>query len=277
MGSHCCPLNILFGSNLGPCFVFCSINKQHVGLFSFILIFFCFFFTGENASIGCVMEAIPNVLIEWEWRGRAIRNMSLMTFGRQMYLIRESYSPSGVMMSLLPVDGDTTTLDLISMESIGQQDDQQEKASQSSIVDEMMKQPELSDNNDHQPHQRFRRQMSMMLNELDKNLPLHSNIIDRNQNPMDSLPETLSSNKLFTNNYFKNNHQQHGTTLPNTGRVQRSLSADNTAATYKRTSTLYIMNALEKDSGRYVCFRLFANLMVNVSKKFSKPNFSTSD
>jgi len=45
--------------------------------------------SGENASIGCVISAIPAVKVDWEWRGRPIRNMSLMTFGRQMYLIKE--------------------------------------------------------------------------------------------------------------------------------------------------------------------------------------------
>lgn len=206
------------------------------------------------------MEAIPNVLIEWEWRGRTIRNMSLMTFGRQMYLIRESYSPSGVMMSLMPVDGDSTSLDLISMENIGQPDDERTEMSNNKQlnVDETIVPMELADDN--------HRQMSMsMLNELDENLPIHSRFIDRNQKQMDWLPlRTLSNSKLFTNDYANNNGQQHHqTTLPNTGRVHRSLSADN-AATYKRTSTLYIMNALEKDSGRYVCFRsIFLLLLAN--------------
>ncbi len=36
-----------------------------------------------------MINAIPAVRVEWEAKGRAIRNMSLMTFGRQMYLIKE--------------------------------------------------------------------------------------------------------------------------------------------------------------------------------------------
>lgn len=58
---------------------------------------------GENTSIGCVMRGSPDVQIEWtrykEIEGleqpvlQSIRNMSLMTFGRQMYLIKESSTP----------------------------------------------------------------------------------------------------------------------------------------------------------------------------------------
>lgn len=44
---------------------------------------------GENASISCVVEAIPAPRVDWKAKGREIRNMSLMTFGRQMYLIKE--------------------------------------------------------------------------------------------------------------------------------------------------------------------------------------------
>ncbi|XP_054165846.1 uncharacterized protein LOC128963368 [Oppia nitens] len=44
---------------------------------------------GENASITCMVESIPLASVDWLSKGRAIKNMSLMTFGRQMYLIRD--------------------------------------------------------------------------------------------------------------------------------------------------------------------------------------------
>lgn len=154
---------------------------------------------GDNASIGCVMAAIPNVHIEWEWRGRTIRNMSLMTFGRQMYLIRESHSPAGVTMSILPVNGDDTT---------GHNEEDGVSANQPIEID----QPLDSMSEDFDVNNVKRRSVD--------------NVIGGWYNV-----DTIARGQLYSSR----------------ARRRRNLDVDET---YKRTSTLYIMNALEKDSGR---------------------------
>ncbi|XP_035220435.1 leucine-rich repeat-containing protein 4C-like [Stegodyphus dumicola] len=47
------------------------------------------FTEGENATLGCRVHAVPEGSVNWIWRGRVINNLTLMSFGRQMYLIRE--------------------------------------------------------------------------------------------------------------------------------------------------------------------------------------------
>lgn len=44
---------------------------------------------GNNATLGCRVQAVPEGAVNWIWRGRIINNLTLMSFGRQMYLIRE--------------------------------------------------------------------------------------------------------------------------------------------------------------------------------------------
>ncbi|XP_071044226.1 leucine-rich repeat-containing protein 24-like [Parasteatoda tepidariorum] len=44
---------------------------------------------GDNATLGCRVQAVPEGTVNWIWRGRVISNLTLMSFGRQMYLIRE--------------------------------------------------------------------------------------------------------------------------------------------------------------------------------------------
>lgn len=139
--------------------------------------------SGENASIGCVMSAVPDVHIEWEWRGRAIRNMSLMTFGRQMYMIRESHSPVDTSNNYNdgPSNLSDTWRDHATMEGVG--------------------------------------------GHADDTLPL------------DSMGNSNGIGPAVGND------------MPTYARQRRS-SVPEDASVYRRTSTLYIMNALEKDSGR---------------------------
>lgn len=169
-------------------------------------------YEGENASIGCVMAAIPNVHIEWEWRGRTIRNMSLMTFGRQMYLIRESSTPAGLLVTseLLPSETNFKPIDMNDL-----------------ILERL-------DDNVQQPEPSFISTSHWNTHEAD----------------------TLQSS-LFAQQRQQPSPQQHQTkqikrssqwSAPS--RTKRSSMEDET---YKRTSTLYIMNALEKDSGSYIC------------------------
>ncbi|XP_054708605.1 leucine-rich repeat-containing protein 4C-like [Uloborus diversus] len=47
------------------------------------------FIEGDNATLGCRVHAVPEGNVNWIWRGRVINNLTLMSFGRQMYLIRE--------------------------------------------------------------------------------------------------------------------------------------------------------------------------------------------
>ena len=160
-------------------------------------------FSGENASIGCVMAAIPNVHIEWEWRGRTIRNMSLMTFGRQMYLIRESSSPAGVIITeeLLPT-GATNGADK-------QRSPNENLFNLAKLVQE---QNSLFDANNVAQRQYI------------SSIPLETETFQSSARAQPHAPAFLRRNK-------------------------RSLDLTDDD-TYKRTSTLYIMNALEKDSGR---------------------------
>ncbi|KAK8786823.1 hypothetical protein V5799_023401 [Amblyomma americanum] len=43
---------------------------------------------GENATLQCDLDSLPAANVRWLWRSRAIANLSLMSFGRQMYLLR---------------------------------------------------------------------------------------------------------------------------------------------------------------------------------------------
>lgn len=151
------------------------------------------------------MAAIPNVHIEWEWRGRTIRNMSLMTFGRQMYLIRESHSPAGVTMSILPMD-----------EAIA-------AAAAEAVA------------------------AAAAANQTDVNASDEDDLRDQ---------QSLKASR-FIQKRSVISHQSHHR------KPRHTLSDDET---YKRTSTLYIMNALEKDSGRYVdAFVLFTHSQTGLS------------
>ncbi|GIY02905.1 leucine-rich repeat-containing protein 4B [Caerostris extrusa] len=47
------------------------------------------FTEGDNATLSCRVHAVPEGNVNWIWRGRVINNLTLMSFGRQMYLIRE--------------------------------------------------------------------------------------------------------------------------------------------------------------------------------------------
>ena len=185
------------------------------------------------------MEAIPNVQIEWEWRGRTIRNMSLMTFGRQMYLIRESYSSTGIMMSLLPVgNGNNSQLDLITVDDDDNDNndinDQQSKESNEnsllySSYSSNKHQQKLSGNHHHH-HE------SIMIPEEYTTIVNHHRVYRSNLNSIVEDPLlTFSSSPLPSSSLSS----------------KTSITSE---TTYKRTSTLYIMNALEKDSGRLVGF-----------------------
>ncbi|XP_076335538.1 leucine-rich repeat, immunoglobulin-like domain and transmembrane domain-containing protein 2 [Tachypleus tridentatus] len=44
---------------------------------------------GRNATLRCKIRAVPSAKITWLWQGRIIKNLSLMSFGQQMYLIQE--------------------------------------------------------------------------------------------------------------------------------------------------------------------------------------------
>ena len=43
----------------------------------------------EDAQLECMIQSSPAAQIDWHWKGRPIANMSLMSFGRQMYLIKD--------------------------------------------------------------------------------------------------------------------------------------------------------------------------------------------
>lgn len=47
---------------------------------------------GDNATLSCEVASEPAAQVRWIWRSRKIANLSLMSFGRQMYLIREGDS-----------------------------------------------------------------------------------------------------------------------------------------------------------------------------------------
>ncbi|XP_064482207.1 leucine-rich repeat-containing protein 4-like [Ornithodoros turicata] len=47
---------------------------------------------GDNATLRCEVTSEPSAQVRWIWRSRKIGNLSLMSFGRQMYLIREGDS-----------------------------------------------------------------------------------------------------------------------------------------------------------------------------------------
>ncbi|XP_022659879.1 uncharacterized protein LOC111249804 [Varroa destructor] len=59
----------------------------------------------ENATLRCEVEAQPpsSTAISWAFNGRPIRNMSLISFGRQLYIIREEVSLSRVKTSVLTI------------------------------------------------------------------------------------------------------------------------------------------------------------------------------
>ncbi|OQR71589.1 leucine-rich repeat-containing protein 70-like, partial [Tropilaelaps mercedesae] len=59
----------------------------------------------ENATLRCEVEAQPpaNTVISWSFNGRPIRNMSLISFGRQLYVIREEESLGRVKTSVLTI------------------------------------------------------------------------------------------------------------------------------------------------------------------------------
>ncbi|XP_013793254.2 leucine-rich repeat, immunoglobulin-like domain and transmembrane domain-containing protein 2 [Limulus polyphemus] len=44
---------------------------------------------GRNATLRCKIRSVPSAKITWLWQGRIIKNLSLMSFGQQMYLIEE--------------------------------------------------------------------------------------------------------------------------------------------------------------------------------------------
>ncbi|CAN8013032.1 unnamed protein product [Ixodes pacificus] len=43
---------------------------------------------GDNATLRCNVDSLPAGEVRWFWRSRPIANLSLMSFGRQMYLLR---------------------------------------------------------------------------------------------------------------------------------------------------------------------------------------------
>ncbi|XP_050040000.2 leucine-rich repeat, immunoglobulin-like domain and transmembrane domain-containing protein 3 [Dermacentor andersoni] len=47
---------------------------------------------GENATLQCDIDSLPAANVRWLWRSRAIVNLSLISFGRQMYLLRAHQS-----------------------------------------------------------------------------------------------------------------------------------------------------------------------------------------
>lgn len=174
------------------------------------------------------MAAIPNVHIEWEWRGRTIRNMSLMTFGRQMYLIRESSSPAGVVITgeLLPT-GATTDRQAFGGHESGTFDltelVQEHKADAAALAEQ---------------HQQKEHKM------------LLDSLIEGNNGRQEQFISFIPLESETFQSSARAPQEEHGSSLL---RERRSVHPNNAAVTddtYKRTSTLYIMNALEKDSGR---------------------------
>lgn len=47
---------------------------------------------GDNATMRCNVDALPAASVRWLWRSRPIANLSLMSFGRQMYLLRSNHA-----------------------------------------------------------------------------------------------------------------------------------------------------------------------------------------
>jgi hypothetical protein len=45
--------------------------------------------SGDDASLECSAESVPSPAMTWWKNGQMISNLSLMSFGRQMYLIKE--------------------------------------------------------------------------------------------------------------------------------------------------------------------------------------------
>ncbi|KAI1279531.1 Leucine-rich repeat-containing protein 4B [Halotydeus destructor] len=61
-------------------------------------------FEGEDARLECIGRSIPSAAIDWFWKGRPIGNLSLMSFGRQMYLIKETVKGTDKTSSLYIVN-----------------------------------------------------------------------------------------------------------------------------------------------------------------------------
>lgn len=157
------------------------------------------------------MAAIPDVNIQWEWRGRIIRNMSLMTFGRQMYTIRESSSPAGTIdVELLPTGGPATP---------------------------------------HNPDDSFAQPDSSNSLGLTGKLVADGSRADRNKAAA-AQQRALLSSILAEPETFQSSARAAPASVWAQSRQRRSSSYNNADETYTCTSTLYIINVLEKDSGR---------------------------
>ncbi|UYV60182.1 kek1 [Cordylochernes scorpioides] len=46
-------------------------------------------YENHNATLGCKIKALPDAVVNWSFKGRPIANLTLMSFGRQMYFIKE--------------------------------------------------------------------------------------------------------------------------------------------------------------------------------------------
>jgi len=173
------------------------------------------------------MAAIPNVHIEWEWRGRTIRNMSLMTFGRQMYLIRESASPAGIIdVELLPTgpsvirssSDDESHRQAVELNELVQTSEQHR-----ALLNSLLLNSNSNSDNNNNANAPQRRYISA--------IPGEPETFQSSARAVQSVEEQLLVRKKRADS-------------------TRSVVDSGDPETYRRTSTLYIMNALEKDSGR---------------------------
>ena len=62
-------------------------SSHHLIILLLLLLFYIL--SGENASLGCTVTSIPGSQVKWKSGERVIQNMSLMSFGRQFYIIKE--------------------------------------------------------------------------------------------------------------------------------------------------------------------------------------------
>lgn len=63
-------------------------SSHHLIILLLLLLLF-YILSGENASLGCTVTSIPGSQVKWKSGERVIQNMSLMSFGRQFYIIKE--------------------------------------------------------------------------------------------------------------------------------------------------------------------------------------------
>lgn len=195
------------------------------------------------------MAAIPNVHIEWEWRGRTIRNMSLMTFGRQMYLIRESSSPTSSDINKNKNNHNDGILSSISQPVNVNMDVESILNIVTTIANEHISttEPSLSDHQFDLSELLFddeqilnRSSASIASIPIEPSPESFESSAHVHYSSSSSLKWPLSKEKMAIIDRKKRSINQH----------QHQFVTSDTFEAYKRTSTLYIMNALEKDSGR---------------------------